>query len=263
MKDQLLSSIDHTRVQRSFARGLQSYHENASVQRQIAEELVAMLAAQGVPKTLGRVLEFGCGTGHLTSALLDQFDIDALTLNDLVSEAEQPLQALLQQRGQAASFCFGAIEELVLPQQLDLIASASTVQWITDLPATLSRLSDALRPGGWLALSGFGRYQFHQLVELGSQAAAPNYLDAGEWPLILPAGLELVAMRQQAIDLQFASAIDLLRHLRRTGVNGQASRGWGRRDLEQFERRYRQRFACADQLPLTYDAVWILARKPG
>lgn len=266
MKDQAplcqtLSDLDRDRVQRSFARGMQSYHENASVQRRIAADLVATLRAQGLPQSLGRVLEFGCGTGHLTSALLDRYQIDALTLNDLVPQTAQPLRAVLRQRGQSASFRFGAIEDLDLPPQLDLIASASTVQWIEDLPACLARLSDHLAPGGWLALSGFGRHQFHQLAELGSKAAAPNYLDAGDWPLILPAGLELVTTRQQAIDLQFSSALELLRHLRRTGVNGQASRGWGRRDLQQFERHYRQRFEREGQLPLTYDAVWILARK--
>lgn len=261
MKDDLSCKLDQSRVRQSFCRGMQSYHQAASVQATIAADLVRILQAQNLPSQLGRVLEFGCGTGHLTTALLDGFEIAELTLNDLVPEAAGPLRDILHQHGQKAQLQFGAIERLPLPQQLDLIISASTVQWIADLPQTVERLSSHLAPGGWLALSGFGTDQFLELAALGSGAAAPSYLNAGDWPGILPAGLELITLRQQAIQVQFDSLLDLLRHLRHTGVNGQATRGWSRRDMRQFESRYRERFGQEGSLPLTYDAVWILARK--
>lgn len=261
MKDHVPARHDPLRLKRSFARGLQSYHKNASVQARIAVDLVSQLLAQGGAAQQGRVLEFGCGTGHLTTALLNCFDIDELTLNDLVPEAQEALAALLEAKNQQAEFRFGRAENIPLSGQYDLITSASTVQWIEDLPSALARFSDHLLPGGWLAFSGFGRQQFHQLAELGSQAAAPSYLDAAEWSSLMPSDLELVSQRQQAIDLKFATALDLLRHLRLTGVNGQASQRWGRRDLQQFEDQYRLRFGRGGLLPLTYDAVWILARK--
>lgn len=261
MKDQMILRHDPSRLRRSFARGLQSYHENASVQAQIATDLVSHLLAQGGGADLGRVLEFGCGTGHLTDALLNCFNINDLTLNDLVPETGETLNRLLQERQQSAQFRFGAVESIVLEGQYDLIASASTVQWIEDLPSALARFSQHLTPGGWLTVSGFGRQQFHQLAALGSDAAAPSYLDAEEWEPRLPPDLELIFCRQRAIDLQFSSAMELLRHLRLTGVNGQASQRWGRRDLQRFDDQYRQRFGENGRLPLTYDAVWVLAQK--
>lgn len=261
MKDQRQLHQDPRRVRRSFSRGLQSYHHNATVQEQIAVDLVSEILVQDVPKNLSRVLEFGCGTGHLTSALLGCFDVCDLTLNDLVPESAVALEDLLRSKGQAAEFCFGSIEELPLSGTFDLIASASTVQWIEDLAPVLSRLTHHLAPSGWLALTGFGRQQFHQLTALGSGAAAPGYLDAAEWSGLLPPELELVSLRQKAIDLEFTSGLELLRHLRLTGVNGQANQRWGRRDLLRFEERYQQRFGRAGRLPLTYDAVWVLARK--
>ena len=261
MKDNLSSQLNQARVRQSFCRGLQSYHEAAQVQAQIARDLVQLLKAQAQQQPLGRVLEFGCGTGHLTQALLQEVEVEELTLNDLVPEAEGPMRKVLERQGQNADFRFGAIETLDLPGKLDLIASASTVQWIEDLPQCIHHLSGHLAPGGWLALSGFGSDQFMELAALGSRAAAPSYLDACDWPALLPKGMELVALRQQAISLHFDGVMPLLRHLRETGVNGHAARGWGRRDLRRFEGRYRELFEQDGKLPLTYDAVWVLARK--
>lgn len=263
MKDSLSPKVNQSRVRQSFSRGLQSYHEAATVQAQIATELVRLLQGQQLQQPLERVLEFGCGTGHLTEALLKAFEIKELVLNDLVPEAEAPLRATLEQHGQSAEFRCGAIETLPLPKDLDLITSASTVQWIEDLPLALNHLAAHLAPGGWLALSGFGSAQFRELAALGSAAAAPSYLDVGDWPTVLPAGLKLVALRQQAIPLYFDSALALLQHLRQTGVNGQACGTWTRQALRQFESRYQELFSVDGKLPLTYDAVWILARKCG
>lgn len=263
MKDVQSHHLNQDRVRQSFCRGLRSYHAASTVQAQIAADLVRLLQAQSMAQPLGRAVEFGCGTGHLTGALLGAFDITQLTLNDLVPEAEIPLREVLQRHQQDALMQFGPIEHQKLPRDLDLIASASTVQWIEDLPQTLLRLADCLAPKGWLALSGFGSDQFLELAELGSRAMAPSYLDAADWPAILPPGLELVTLRQQAIELQFDGILPLLRHLRETGVNGHASRGWSRRDLARFEARYRERFGQDGKLPLTYDAVWVLARKTG
>ncbi len=80
---------------------------------------------------------------------------------------------------------------------------------------------------------------------------------------MLPVGLEVIAVAQAPVVLEFASAIELLRHLRETGVNGQADGRWSRSTLTEFEARYRARFGQNGQLPLTYDAVWVIARRQG
>ena len=167
MKDTSAPLLDQARVQRSFRRGLETYHRHAVAQARIAQDLAAMLAGAGAPRKLEAVLEFGCGTGLLTEALLGRFGIAGLTLNDLVAEAAPGLQA--RTAGQAR-FLAGPIEQLPLPDGLDLIASASTVQWVEDIPALMARLAASLRPGGWLALSGFGRGHFPELAALGSGA---------------------------------------------------------------------------------------------
>ena len=261
MRDNVLSDLNQNRVRQSFRRGLASYHQHASAQADIAAKLVQVLQGQGAPDRFENVLEFGCGTGHLTQPMLHSFDIHHLTLNDLVAEAAPGLGALTEDRFDRTHFTFGPIETVPLPSELDLIISSSTVQWISDIPALMSRLSARLSPGGWLAVSGFGTGQFHQLRSLGSSAAAPSYVDAAEWSGLLPSDVDLVHISQSAWDMQFDSTMSLLRHLRNTGVNGQAEQQWSRGRLREFEDRYRSNFGQNGQLPLTYDPVWMIARK--
>ncbi|MFV1532635.1 methyltransferase [Phaeobacter sp. JH209B] len=261
MRDLPPPTVDAARVARAFRRGLGSYHAAASAQAQIAAELSALLAAHIGTSPVAHLFEFGAGTGHLTDALLRDLSVRHLTLNDLVPEAEAGLQPVLAAHGQSALFLPGRIETLALPENLDLIAAASVVQWIGDLPSLLQGFETALRPGGWLALSGFGHAHFHELVALGSGAAAPNYMDHHEWAQHLPPGLRLVELRQAPIALCFETPRAVLRHLRATGVNGQSRGGWTRRRLRQFEEDYRRRFGHQGGVRLTYDPVLMLAQR--
>lgn len=261
MKDHLLPEAPSARVGQCFRRGLGTYHQAARAQAQIARDLAGMLAESGAPERFGAVLEFGCGTGHLTEALLQRFSIDDLTLNDLVAEAAELAGATAGKQGVSPSFVAGPVETLRLTQKYDLIASASTVQWLPDLPEVLERLCASLRQGGWLALSGFGTAQFRELSALGSLAAAPNYINACDWPAVLPASMQLAAIRQEAIVIEFPSVLDVLRHLRATGVNGRARDHWSKEQLRKFENAYRERFQRDGMLPLTYDSVTLVARR--
>jgi len=263
MRDNMPSNLNQNRVRQSFRRGLASYHQHASAQADIAARLVQLLHDHRAPDRFENVLEFGCGTGHLTRPLLQRLKIRHLTLNDLVAEAAPGLGTLTKDRSDHTHFTFGPIETVPLPKELDLIASTSTVQWISDIPALMARLSSRLSPGGWLAVSGFGTGQFHQLRSLGSSAAAPSYVDSADWPDLLPRDVELVHVSQAATDMLFDNAMDLLRHLRQTGVNAQADQHWSRGRLRAFEDNYRSQFGRSGGLPLTYDPVWMIARKRG
>lgn len=258
MKDIAAPLLDQTRLRASFRRGLETYHKDAIAQARIARRLAELLRQSGAPEYFGSALEFGCGTGLLTGELQAHHGFGQLTLNDLVPEAASGPAA---QAAGNTRFIAGPVETAPLPQGLDLIASASTVQWVADLPALLERLAAHLAPGGWLALSGFGRGQFRELQAMGSGAGAPSYADAGEWEAMLPPELQLVHSSQASEVLEFSSGLELLRHLRRTGVNARAGGQWSRARMRGFETRYLARFGKDGMLPLTYDAVWVLARK--
>lgn len=254
---------DQARVQQSFRRGLASYHDHAQVQAGIARTLAAALGAAGAPASFSHVLEFGCGTGHLTDELLQHFQINDLTLNDLVPDCAAHLQPLLAGRVTQSRFLPGPIEALPLPAGLDLIAAASTVQWLADLPTLIHRLSDHLAPGGWLALSGFARSHFAELQQIGADAGAPGYLDPADWPDLLPAAMKIVHLHHETMQLTFPDAVSLLRHLRLTGVNGRARQHWTRARLAEFAQVLAPGRPKDSPLTLTYQPVYLIARKVG
>ena len=258
----LTSATDlQNRVLQSFRRGLPSYHMAAKAQARIAVLLVDALCRAGAPSAFHHALEFGCGTGHLTSVLLKRLAIDHLILNDLVAESAVALQPVLQEHKVRSEFHAGPVETLPLPSGLDLIASASTVQWLHDPARVIARLTDHLAPGGWLALSGFGHRHFAELQALGGFAQAPSYLDPDDWAALLPADMAIHTARQHSITLHFPDAISLLRHLRFTGVNARAHSHWTRANLTDFETRLRKGQPEATPLTLTYCPVILIARK--
>lgn len=262
MKDLMQNDRSDDRIQRSFRRGFATYTQHARVQADVAKELAVRVARQIPRDHCKHALEFGCGTGHLTRALLKQLSVERLTLNDLVPEAREVCTAVASHMSDV-SFVPGRFPDVLPEGPFDLIASASTVQWIPDHAALLSRVSEVLTTGGILALSGFGSHQYRELVSLGSTASAPGYRDADDWRSIMPADLEIVSAHQERHVLTFASPRDVLKHLRQTGVNGRAKTGWTRSKLAAFEAEYEHRFGADKGVTLTYDPVWIIARKRG
>ena len=241
------------RVQRSFRRGFATYDASALVQKLIARGLTHRLLHHAADARFARVFEAGYGTGQLTRLLLQRLPIETLHLNDL---AAAPLPFAPE-----ADYRPGDVETLPLPDSLDLAISASMIQWISDPQALTRRLCGAVRPGGWLALSGFGPDHFPELQALGSQAAAPSLLSASGMADLLPAGWTVHEAKSYSRALWFASPHAVLRHLRDTGVNGRAKRPWSRRDLDAFCQDYEATFGQSGRVPLTYQPVWLIARK--
>ncbi|MGR3464604.1 methyltransferase domain-containing protein [Limimaricola sp.] len=246
----------HERVARAFRRGLPSYHDAARVQAASAGRLAEMLAQDGAGPRIGRVFEFGCGTGLLTRRLRARFEIPSYDTNDLLPEAAPHLPSELR-----AGFRAGPVEDLVLDGVYDLIASGATIQWIADPVALLARLSAHLAPGGRLLLGGFGRGHFREIAALAAPAPL-FYADPEDWPALLPPGLTLRTVEARREVLGFDDLPQLLRHLRATGVTGNARTGWGRAALRRAEARWRAAHALPDgRLGLSYDCVHLVARR--
>ena len=251
-----MTPIRDRKVHDSFRRSLPSYSAEASPQRRIARLLVQRLLRVCPTTNFRSLFEFGCGTGHLTEPLHQALQIERTTLNDLVADVAQDIAVPFE------AFIGGAVETVAWPADVDLIASASALQWLEDPDALLRRLAEHLAPHGWLALSTFGPQQFVELQKLGSDAGAPGYITPDRIGAALSAALKVVDLGGATFKLWFDSPTEVLRHLRRTGVNGRASGRWTRRDLEQFSQAYVDRFAVAGRVPLTYHPVWVIATKP-
>lgn len=238
------------RIAAGFARHLASYDTAATAQAQIADRLAARIAPRIAPAA--RMLELGHGTGFLTRQLA-RLDPGEVWLNDLVA----PLPALRWPDATRVQALPGDAAALRFPPGLDLIASASMLQWLADPAALLHRAARALRPGGLLAVSSFGPGNFPELAGLGLPPGAPSYHDAAGLCAALPEGMQVLAAWDESIPLVFPDARALMAHLRATGVNGLRAGHLSAPGLRDLMRQMNR----AGPTTLTYRPSYCMARK--
>lgn len=249
---------DSDRVGRTFARHFAQYDTSAIVQRTIAEQLDADLGTHCPTLTVHRALEIGIGTGFLTRLVTARYPHAEWYFNDLTPAAFDWIPAGLRQ----AIPLPGDAESIRYPGGLDLIASASALQWFDNLAAFFHKARRVLNPGGILAVATFSDGHF---LELAHIAPAPiQYPTVDEIQnMVKAAGLTLLHTRTLTETLHFDSARSLLSHLRCTGVNGRSTASIRTpSQLSAFETHYREvngRRTTAP-LPLTYKPILLIAR---
>lgn len=120
------------------------------------------------------VLDAGCGSGRVTSELLDRlpegrvFAVDGST--SMVDKARETLDP-----GRTAAWV-SDLAALEVPEPVDAVLSTATFHWIPDHELLFRRLYEALEPGGRLVAQcgGAGNIDgFHG--HLGAAAGLPEY----------------------------------------------------------------------------------------
>lgn len=125
-------TTDKQLLKKRFAATFRQYDSLAVVQQEICGQLDEMIG-RICPGRIGRAMEVGCGTGFLTRYLLRRYPDAEWIVNDLIEESEIYLRPYAS--GHYVEYLWGDAELLPLPGELDMIASASAVQWFDNLPA--------------------------------------------------------------------------------------------------------------------------------
>ncbi len=251
--------IDKNRIARSFSRGKSTYDDNAKIQQRVSRKLIKKLAKYS-EISLKNVLEIGCCTGTLTELMLSSCNVEKLYLNDLVPSFYDEVKQRLGGMDQVKIIpLFGDVETLALPENLDLIISSATFQWLVDLERLFKRLASALNDKGFLAFSIFGPgtlCEFRELTNVGlPYSSVGTLLDMMDRYFYIE---EEETVKDQ---LFFSSPRDILRHLQATGVSGVEDYRWTPGKLREFEREYAERFGTASGIPVTYMSSYVIASK--
>ncbi len=251
---------DKQRIGRSFARHFAQYDKAAVVQSDMAARLDAALE-RWIPTnapSVRRALEIGIGTGFLTRRLTTRFPHAEWWFNDLTPAAFDWIPAGLRH----AVPLEGDAEALPYPDGLDLIASASALQWFDDLPAFFRKAHSVLNPGGILAIATFGQQNLHELATLTGSTPLPYTSREKLGHLAEEDGFSLLHSEEWLHTLHFSTARDVLAHLRSTGVNGQSTGQISTpARLRTFHEAYTRAFATPEgKLPLTYHPLLLLAQ---
>jgi len=219
--DELLKRNDA--VTKSFSRASDSYHHEASVQKKVAEALIASLKPWKEIIPLGPVLEIGCGTGFLSGLIAREFPDREL----IISDASEKM--LNQARAELTGYDwihFKKFDAEVFDYEQDyysLICSNFTAQWFKNTVDTLVNLIRALKPGGLLLMSFPGNKSFpewrEQCLKLGLPFTANTLPDIEE--LVIKLSLEPVQVDfyEDTITQTFKSSINFFRHLKKIGAS--------------------------------------------
>lgn len=249
---------DKNEVAQRFRRSLATYDENALIQKKVSERLVELLqSTAGVG--FSRVLEVGCCTGVLTELLCSRFPVTTLFLNDLVPELCAAAGERARRYSPTVETIAGDIEEVALPEDLDLIVSSSTLQWLSDYPAILRKFSAALADRSYLVFSLFGDGTLREIQQLTGRGL--RYLALEQILAHLESRFDLLALETREDRLLLPGPREVLRHLQATGVGGLGSFRWTPAGLRAFEGEYRRLFSAGENVQLSYVSHFLVARK--
>lgn len=207
-----------SRIAGRFGRAAAAYDAHSPLQREAALRLAARVERLALPAA-PRVLEIGCGTGHLTRALLPALG-GAWVVSDI---APAMVRACRRQVGGGAQYLVMDGERPALANgRFDLVLASLAAQWFADMPSALSALSRLLAPGGRLALVTLGAGTFAEWraahAAAGFAAATPAYPDAAALARAFPRELAVEVTEESFVE-PLVDPLEFVRGLRRIGAD--------------------------------------------
>ncbi len=219
-----------------------------------------------------RILDIGCGTGWLTSALARAFP-DSETIGVDIAPAMASRAAAA---AKTARFVASDCQALPLRDgSVDVIGSNLTFQWVTDITGAFAEARRVLAPGGLLMLSTLGPGTFAEMAEslesagfIGSPAAS-GFADATMVETSLRgAGYAEVEVETRPVRVVYRDIFDILTTLKRIGAAPRAraagARGLGSGSLlRKAGRIYAEQYAADGMTGViaTYEVIFASAQK--
>lgn len=268
---------DRNRIGRAFHRQAGEYDQHASVQKRIVTRLDQMVAShqQGPPI---QVLDIGCGTGAMLATLQERYPRAGLCGLDLAfNMAKQSQQRLAGE----VLLVNGAAEQLpFMERAFDLVVSASTLQWVDRLDICFEESHRVLIDDGLLCLAFFGGRTLWELHESYREAVTKHFgahdVRIGRLHhfremdevrrLVSRFGFSLVQIGKET-EIEYHSDVsDVLRSIKAIGAATSArsatSGGLGGRGmLTDMASIYDSRFKKDGLVPVTYEVIYVVARR--
>lgn len=206
-----------------FGRAATSYHEATPVQLRMAGRILELL-----PEDLeaGRILELGCGTGHLTRLLRRRFPGADLLASDLSSAMISTSRALWPDELRPPEWKVLDARDPATEIQPDLVASNAVVQWFPDLESHFKAIRNLSPRGTCYAFSDFATDHFPELDRIlrsdeFGYPPGPGHAWREAAESARRAGWKIERFHEEQLEERHPTAMDFLRHLKASGANRQ------------------------------------------
>ena len=229
--------IDKELVKKRFSKSLDTYEDNAFIQRKMGEKLLQLLNK----REFNSIFEIGCATGLLTKQIKSSLKYNSLTVNDIVEDAKQYVENIVDE------FICEDIESLSFEKKYDLIISNACLQWCNDINLTINKLLNALEHNGILAFTLFGEDNLKEIKTLFNFQNKIN--------------LSAKIIEEETIKIYFDSPREVLKHLKLTGVNALQEHKFTKSTLKDFEEKYNKMYSENGKVYLTYNPIYLIIKK--
>lgn len=250
-----------------FSRAASSYDQAARIQHfsalELAQQLQLLQGANNSPMT-GTWLDLGCGTGFAVPSLIQQGAKQVVG-----ADIAQGMCALSNHKLKQLPFTAVSCDAENLPfasASFDGIYSNLMIQWSEDLSSLLYEAKRVLKPGALFAFSTLGPKTMHELKaawqKVDPYVHVNQFVDKSALIKQCEAFFTIESIHQQTEVQQHLGLTPLLKELKAIGatnVNPGRRPGLGGRErLRQLESAYQE--VTGENLALTYDLIWIIAR---
>ena len=241
--------INQKLIKKQFEKSFSSYNQNAIVQKIMAERLVQNLSS--IKTEFNSVLELGCGTGILTKELVKNINFKAYYANDLVEKSKKYVAEIIPN----SEFFYGNALKIKSKKKQDLIISNAMFQWFNNLNNICTHCKKQLNSDGFLAFSTFSDKNFKEIRDL--TGISLEYKTFEEIIKIVNKNFEIIHAEEFEHTLKFNNPLELLAHMKNTGVNSLTAQHWSFKEVKEFCDKYKEKYP---EITLTYSPVIVVCK---
>jgi malonyl-CoA O-methyltransferase len=248
-----------------YYRAAGTYHEKSMLQKEMAGELATLLPGGLDPV---RILELGCGTGHLSRILRNKYSSANITLTDICPPMLDQCQALtpIGGFGGAVEWKQADAREPLPFRNVSLACSNALIQWMPDPATHFQIVGQCLSTGGHYLFSSFRDNHFPELQQL-LKAPPFNLRDfPGQsrdtlFQALERAGFSVIAFRQPDKKKYYSSFDNFLKLLKLTGAGGRPDLSITRKGLQSLSEKYARFNKLGEGVLATWKPCYVLSQK--